>query len=167
MTALVYTSLGLLDLYRPDPSLIALDDIQEGLERRIRWGCVGNQRLSVANHSVLVSLIVEARGASKATAIAALLHDAFEAYAGDVPAPLKKSLGQVWTDVEENFIDVVWAKFCDGPIDTEAICEADDYVARIEMRDLGIERTDAPWSRMSRVNTHSGIFAQRRKELGL
>jgi 5'-deoxynucleotidase YfbR-like HD superfamily hydrolase len=44
---------------------------------------------SVAQHSVIVSELVEQRGGDAEDAFAALMHDATEAYLGDMPHPLK------------------------------------------------------------------------------
>ena len=45
---------------------------------------------SVAQHSISVARLVEARGASPTSVVQALLHDASEAYlCGDIPGPLK------------------------------------------------------------------------------
>src|SRR6185503_5589264 len=44
---------------------------------------------SVAQHSVIVSQLVEERGGDAEDAFAALMHDATEAYLGDMPHPIK------------------------------------------------------------------------------
>ena len=56
---------------------------------------------SVAEHSVLVSTIAETEGASTSAQLAALLHDAHEAYTGDVSSPVKWAIGIAW-DAFEN-----------------------------------------------------------------
>lgn len=56
---------------------------------------------SVAEHSVLVADIAENKGASTSAQLAALLHDAHEAYTGDVSSPAKWAIGEPW-DVFEH-----------------------------------------------------------------
>ena len=55
---------------------------------------------SVAEHSLLVSSIAASEGASPVQQLAALLHDAHEAYVGDVSSPAKWAIGQPWESFE-------------------------------------------------------------------
>jgi hypothetical protein len=55
---------------------------------------------SVAEHSLLVLSIARAEGASPAAQMAALMHDAHEAFTGDVPSPVKWTLGEPWAAFE-------------------------------------------------------------------
>jgi 5'-nucleotidase len=71
---------------------ICLIDIAKSLSRQCR--CYGHMRMpvSVAEHSCVVSEIIEMQGGSDLDQLFALLHDAHEAYIGDVIAPLKAFL---------------------------------------------------------------------------
>lgn len=55
---------------------------------------------SVAEHSVLVADIAASEGASTSAQLAALLHDAHEAYTGDVSSPVKRVVGMDWDAFE-------------------------------------------------------------------
>lgn len=55
---------------------------------------------SVAEHSVLVAGIAASEGASTSAQLAALLHDAHEAYSGDVSSPAKWAVGTAWEAFE-------------------------------------------------------------------
>jgi len=55
---------------------------------------------SVAEHSLLVEAIGASRGASPALRLALLLHDAHEAYVGDVASPTKQAIGRAWREFE-------------------------------------------------------------------
>lgn len=57
---------------------------------------------SVAEHSVLVSTIAAGEGASLDAQLAALLHDAHEAYTGDVSSPAKWAIGNAWEVFEHS-----------------------------------------------------------------
>lgn len=87
-TMITYTGKA-LDLADPHFSAITLEDIVVGLTHTIRWrGTFG--LLTVAQHSVLCAhhhLLADNRAARRL----ALLHDAAEAYIGDVPSPAKNA----------------------------------------------------------------------------
>lgn len=51
---------------------------------------------SVAEHSLLVADLAEAADATPVVQMAALMHDAHEAYTGDVSSPVKWAIGQPW-----------------------------------------------------------------------
>lgn len=77
-------------LFDPRPEEIDIEDIAHGLAHICRYNGHTIQHYSVAEHSVLVarripSTITDVR-------LAALLHDAAEAYLGDVTRPLKMCL---------------------------------------------------------------------------
>ena len=76
------------DFARPLESEIRLDDIAHSLGMLCRFNGHIRRFYSVAQHSVLVSRLVEPEHA-----LHALFHDAPEAYVGDMTAPLKKSMG--------------------------------------------------------------------------
>lgn len=84
------------DFENPQPEMVALSDIVHCLARTNRWG--GNLApftYSVAQHSVLT-----ARACERQTArVHALLHDAAEAYIGDLPTPFKLWLNHHGVDI--------------------------------------------------------------------
>lgn len=68
----------------PDPSTVCVEDIAHALSRLCRFTGHTPQHYSVAQHSVLVSQNIHS-----AYAFEGLMHDAAEAYVGDVSAPAK------------------------------------------------------------------------------
>lgn len=76
-----------VDLVNPDPATIKIEDIAVHLSRIARFGGGTSRPYSVAEHSVRVSWAV-----SPGYAMPGLLHDAHEAYIGDLIAPFKKVL---------------------------------------------------------------------------
>lgn len=67
---------------KSDP--VDLDDIANGLAKQCRFNGQINKFYSVAEHSILVSRLVP-----DALALPALMHDAAEAFLGDIVSPLK------------------------------------------------------------------------------
>lgn len=75
---------------------IKIKDIAHALSNICRWTGHTEFFYSVAQHCVLCAENIE----DKSFALAALLHDAAEAYVGDINKPLKNLLGQVMKDIE-------------------------------------------------------------------
>lgn len=95
-------------LLNPRPEDIDLGDIAHALARINRFGGHTDVPLSVAQHSVLVS-----RLAARDGAIAAkwgLLHDACEAYLGDMSSPLK-GLDLFYQALEARWQGAILARF--------------------------------------------------------
>ena len=82
---------GTITPFNPVPSEINFDDIARGLAYRCRWGGQVRQFYSVAEHSIQV-----ADQCTDEFKLWALLHDAAEAYLGDIPEPIKN---KVWFHV--------------------------------------------------------------------
>lgn len=97
MSTVMETYSGLnVDLARPDPKQITIDDIAWHLSRIPRFGgaCRSENTYCLAQHSVLVlnRLRQINPNASVVEQITALLHDAHEAYTGDPIRPIKNLL---------------------------------------------------------------------------
>lgn len=105
----INTSSGrIIDLNNPTVDMIDIHDIATSLSNICRFGGHVNRFYSVAQHSVLVChLMREAQGYD----IEALLHDASEAYLGDVVKPLKVILGDNYKWLEGRFENVIAQKF--------------------------------------------------------
>lgn len=81
----------LFDLEHPEASEFTIDDIAHGLAHTCRYAGQCDGFYSVAEHSVLVSQVVPF------AKLAALFHDATEAFIGDVSGPLKRLLPEYRT----------------------------------------------------------------------
>lgn len=95
-----------VNLLNPDPDTIHIEDIAWSLSNVCRWGGHIKRRWTVGAHSIFVAREVEPLGAK----LPALLHDATEAYLGDVITPLKKLLPN-YKDIENNFLRIVLEKY--------------------------------------------------------
>ena len=88
MVHFIQTQSGVaFNLANPSPDMVDLDDIATALSYTVRFNGHTGTSYSVAEHSVWVSRMCppEAR-------MHGLMHDAHEAYTGDIVSPLKKLL---------------------------------------------------------------------------
>lgn len=90
----------LLDFENPSPESIRVEDIAGGLSLAPRFGGQATRFRSVAEHAICVALVVEAMGHQDLT-LAALHHDSHEAYACDIPKPLKRLLEPGYTEITD------------------------------------------------------------------
>lgn len=79
-----------IDMYDLRPEDICVEDIAHHLANECRFTGACSRRYSVGEHSLLVRRFVwQEDGASPEVQLAALMHDAFEAYAKDIATPQK------------------------------------------------------------------------------
>lgn len=130
----------------PRPEDIDVRDIAHALALQCRFAGHCARPYSVGEHSVRVSLVVEAglvkqypkaHAQNRRGALAALLHDASEAYCVDVPRPLKPYLTG-YKDIERLVTDAVerWANLPAGACEEWNIKHADEVLLATEARDL-------------------------------
>ena len=88
-------------------------DIARALSNLCRFGGHSKAFYSVAQHSAIVCDLLEERGATPDELMAALLHDAAEAYLGDLPHPLKhrSELGAAFRVAEKRLEAVIAERF--------------------------------------------------------
>jgi 5'-deoxynucleotidase YfbR-like HD superfamily hydrolase len=128
----------LISLLDPQPEDIDIKDIAISLARICRFNGHCNHFYSVATHSVYTACVVDEHLGDLMTIYAALLHDAGEAYYGDVTTPVKRLLGPAWKELNERFDRVIADKF--GIVWTEerkrVVKYADQVAGSSEARDL-------------------------------
>lgn len=130
--------------FNPDPKLICIEDIAHALSLLCRFNGHTKGFYSVALHSIYVTQVFS--GLVKSTELenndqahlCALLHDATEAYCGDMVRPIKRGLpeyqqleGRLWTAIELrfNFVDT-WMEVA------EIVHKADEIMLATERRDI-------------------------------
>lgn len=73
-----------------------IEEIAHALAQINRFTGHAKRPYSVAEHSLLVASIAASEGVTPVQQLAALLHDAHEAYVGDLASPAKWAIGQPW-----------------------------------------------------------------------
>lgn len=112
---------------------IEIEDIANALSNICRFAGHLPEFYSVAQHSVLTSLIVPAEFAFEA-----LMHDAAEAYCQDIPAPLKALLPD-YQRIETLVDDLIRQKYGINPEQAAVVKYADLVMLATERRDLDID----------------------------
>src|SRR5688572_16807572 len=85
-----------IDLLGPRPEDVTLPDVAHALARICRYtGHVRSAHYSVAQHSVYVSQHLRDQGHGLGIQRQGLLHDAHEAYTGDVASPIKRAMREI------------------------------------------------------------------------
>lgn len=82
-----YTGIA-FDLINPTPDMVSLEDIAHALSMQCRYNGHTRRFYSVAEHSVHVSSVLASAGIEEQRQ--GLLHDACEAYIGDLVSPIKR-----------------------------------------------------------------------------
>lgn len=126
-----------VDLVDPQLDQIEIRDIAYALSRICRF--TGHVPFySVAQHSVLVKEVVRRDLWSTPVQFAALMHDAHEAYVGDVAAPLKwLPEMQGYKTLEKRFENIVRTRYGLHPV-----WENEQYANRIRTADLEMLATE-------------------------
>lgn len=129
----------------PRPEEVRIEDIAHALSRVCRYGGHCLDWYSVAQHSVLVSQLV-----GQQLAFEGLMHDAEEAYTGDMIRPVKVGLRDATPAFDEMAdrltaaIRVAFGMGALGDAAAAAIHNADNVALSTERRDLVTDK-GPPW----------------------
>jgi 5'-deoxynucleotidase YfbR-like HD superfamily hydrolase len=134
-----------IDIGKPSPDVVDIMDIAHALSMTCRFGGHCRDFYSVAEHSVHVEEWAMLAQSPEAAAthlvyripltseqrLQLLLHDAAEAYIGDIVAPLKAELAPRIDELEECWLAAIGERFRLGRL----LCDMADFVKRA---DLGV-----------------------------
>lgn len=141
----MYLSRRRIDLSKLTVDDITIEDIAHNLAILPRF--VGNtsRPISVAEHSILVMQMVEEAGASPIVMLQALLHDATEAYMGDIPAPVKAMVPEI-RHFEQDYLWPVIAEKFGLPLEMDRLIKRADWTAfYVEAHSLCYAETLHEW----------------------
>jgi 5'-deoxynucleotidase YfbR-like HD superfamily hydrolase len=128
----------------PRPEDFDIEDIAHHLSNVCRYGGACRAFYSVAQHSVLVSQVIEYKaGASLHEQLWGLLHDASEAYLGDMVRPLKRSMPQ-YREAEHQVMAAIAERFGLDLREPAIVKQADTILLSTERRDL--LNHELPWN---------------------
>lgn len=135
-TAINTRSGRILDFVDPAPDAITLEDIAGGLSLAPRFGGQALEFRSVAEHAINVAELTVAMGFPE-LALVALHHDSHEAYACDIPRPLKSllepSYGQITDKLDRAIGEALGLSTLDPESDDRRrVKEADDGMFVVE-----------------------------------
>lgn len=125
----------MLDISEPESIVFDLEDIAHNLARVCRFGGAMDDFYSVASHCVYVARELERAGASLKDVRSGLLHDATEAYLGDMVSGLKRLMPE-YRRLEARYAAIVqdqYGVWFDG---NPVVKDADLRARLSEARDL-------------------------------
>lgn len=137
---------GRFNLYRPSPKEVCIRDIAEALAKTCRFNGHTQYFYSVAQHSCLVTDLITSVDALPY----GLLHDAHEAYTGDLTTPVRNLLSMeagydIWekinADINRVIHEAFGLKWPPHPTLAKLVKEADLVALATEKRDV---MTDGP-----------------------
>ncbi len=122
-----------VDILDPDPDEICIEDLAHALANTNRFGGHTSEPYSVAEHCVRMSEICP-----HGLALECLMHDAAEAYIGDMPSPFKQVMPdfQVFEARLERAIRIRFN--LPGDHHPEAVRHYDQVMLLTEARELGL-----------------------------
>jgi uncharacterized protein len=134
---------ALLDFLDPWSSRFVIEDIAHGLSNICRYAGQCSRFYSVAEHSIHVSYV------AKGFEYPALMHDAAEAFLGDITRPLKQLVPD-FKRIEAEVERVIFERFgLQWPVPAE-VKDADLQVLAAEQAQIMPAGTDQ-WARISNV----------------
>ena len=137
-----------LDIANPDPNLIDLESIAHGLSMTCRYGGQCPEFYSVAEHSVLCTVAAREAGDSDILRDV-LLHDAAEAFIGDIPKPIKLMLPD-YQEVEAAVEAAIRERFGLSVDSADRVKKYDRAVLKLEKQTMWPEDSEE-WEGFSEI----------------
>lgn len=137
------------DFEHPEKSVISIEDIAHGLSNVCRFAGQCKHFYSVAQHSIYVSQMMP----TKELALVGLLHDATEAYIGDVTAPLKQLMPE-YKVIERRVHNAIFERFGLDPKMPPIIKQVDLRMLATEQQQL-MPPHDDEWQLIAGIEPYS------------
>lgn len=154
--AIIRTFTGrMIDLENPQADDIDARDIAHHLALLNRFVGATDEPYSVAEHCVIGSEIIRGE-----FALHFLLHDAHEAYLGDVSRILKRVMGGAYQELAAKFDQVIALKFDVPNLD----CRSGNSIERWEVDRIDQLMLDVEKDRLMGVRMRAGSWARRNPE---
>lgn len=96
-----------MDLVAPHTYDFKVEPIATMLEKIKRFNGFG---ISVGSHSCMVARVLYEMTGNPHIALRGLMHDAHEAFIGDVSTPVKRAMGPIWDVMENRIQDAIMAQ---------------------------------------------------------
>ena len=150
-------------LRNPRPGHLTINSIANSLAQINRFNGHAARPYSVAEHSLLVCTIAEREyGVTDAAGrLAALMHDAHEAWCGDMHSPGKVEIGPAWYAWEDHLMQHTHRAFAlSGAMlsFSKAIKLADLTALATERRDLLPARATTPWACLEGIEPVGWVY---------
>lgn len=126
-----------INVFNPTMEMICIEDIAHALSMQCRFGGHLPQFYSVAQHSSYCCTL-----ALPEDKLAALLHDASEAYLLDIPRPIKNRL-ENYKGIEHSLMIVISEKFGFEYPMNKNVKEVDEQMLQIEWDSLMLRKNSA------------------------
>lgn len=140
-----------VNVFEPTAEMIDIEDIAHALSHQCRFGGHLPEFYSVAQHSVLCAKYVPEQ-----FQLAALMHDASEAYLLDIPRPIKQRLTN-YKEIENKLMLLIAEVFgFEWPM-SPGVAAVDEVMLKHEWDELMLGKT-----RVYIVSLHSPVFWKRR-----
>lgn len=142
-----------IDLEKPDPSHIDIHSIAQSISRICRFGGHTRRFYSVAEHCCCCEILAEEERLSTSIRRSILMHDAAEAYLGDLVRPLKRLVGDVYERLELAFDRAIERRF-DVDLTSEAtrwFIKRFDYIVLKQEKRFFWPDDNSEWSGLGEV----------------
>lgn len=157
------------DFQNPTTGMIAINDIARGLAYKPHFGGHSPKFFSIAQHSILAVKMLPYNWIENEPdmVLAALLHDAAEAYIGDIIKPIKELL-PVFQEIEDKIIKVIFKKFdldinC-LPVIKEYDIKAQEFEFKAFYENARYVSYLAPDEALSSFLDHFNLYENRRRK---
>lgn len=139
----------------PDPKTITIENIAHALSNTCRFHGHCKKFYSVAQHSVHVSHLVPSEDA-----LIGLLHDAAEAYLGDIATPLKILLPE-YKKIEKRIEKIILKHFGLSKTLPASVKHADLIMLATEKRDIMPNDNDGTlWSIINEIEPTTDLYIE-------